>query len=179
MNDDDTLKTLFKLVDTQNAFLAGTLTQVMEKASTEGVPKAIKDGDWKALASYLRLGGNITDELRGYLADILDGKVKRLDNRPPSRLTTARTKMIGHCVMAWRSAGIKPKVAESMAIERFGADRTTIQRAVKSVRDKEDWGRQDFSADDWMGIAGMLEKTIRAGAGFLEKMAPGNPSRTK
>ncbi len=95
-------------------------------------------GHWRALAWYLRRGYPISDELRLYLADVLDGKVKRPNNRIASAATEIRNREMMFHLETLRAEGVKN--AEDTVAETFGVDRRTVQRAWSKL--SQDWDRR-------------------------------------
>jgi hypothetical protein len=62
----------------------------------------VRYGDWDLLASYITDGGIITPPIRGYLADILRGKIKRPKNRPKKAWTSVWHRLIAEFVLSRR-----------------------------------------------------------------------------
>jgi hypothetical protein len=91
-------------------------------------------GDWDYLAVYIEDGGIISGEMRGFLAEILRGKIKRPNNRPGKLLTRAKSFLIAKFVLEQEGAGKRTEKAIADAVERFEVDRRTVQRALKTWR---------------------------------------------
>jgi hypothetical protein len=93
---------------------------------------AMRYGDWKYLAWYLRLDNTpIPGDLRRYLADVLAGK-KRSNNRSPSVGKKFRDVRIALYMVHLMRGGAKKTDAENYAAEQFGVGRNTVQRAWKN-----------------------------------------------
>src|SRR5262249_41213856 len=59
------------------------------------IPFAL-DGDWEPLISYIEDGGDINNEIRNFILDVLRGEVKRPKRRPRRAAT-----LFHHAKIAW------------------------------------------------------------------------------
>jgi len=98
------------------------------------VPFAL-DGDWEPLISYIEQGGDINHEIRNFILDVLRGKVRRPNHRPRRAATLLHHAKIAWHVSKWRADGLGPEASIQKAIDVFGIDRTTVQRALKDCAD--------------------------------------------
>ena len=94
------------------------------------VPFAL-DGDRKPLISYIEKGGEINGDKRNFILDVLKGEVRRPNNRPRRAATLLHHAKIAWYVRKWRADGLRPEAAIEKAMQTFGMDRRTVQRALK------------------------------------------------
>jgi hypothetical protein len=85
-------------------------------------------GDREELARHLEKGGDVTDDVRNFLADVLWGK-KRGAYRPPTERVDRRNKDIALMVLLLKEAGVRATAAKQLAAEKFNLDFRSIQRA--------------------------------------------------
>jgi hypothetical protein len=93
----------------------------------------MENDDWGYLAEYLREDGDVTPALRAYLTDVLNKK-KRARRRPPSVAKQTKDLFLAMMVVASERMGATPREAIKIATDLGGADRSTVQRAVKECR---------------------------------------------
>jgi hypothetical protein len=98
------------------------------------VPFAL-DGDWEPLASYIEKGGDINNDMRKFIVDVLKGKVRRPKGSPPRAKTLLHHAEIAWHVRKWRTQGLGPEAAIEKVMEKFNIDRRTVQRALKDCPD--------------------------------------------
>src|SRR5262249_23072697 len=88
-------------------------------------------GDFRPLATYIDVGGVITDEVRNVVVEILRGERARPSNRIPSHFAYWRSCLRAESVFAQERHGEKRECAIDKAADRCGVDRRTIQRDLK------------------------------------------------
>lgn len=91
--------------------------------------RAQETGDWEGLARHLERGGEVTDETRKFLADVLRGKKRENATRPPNETIKTRNKNIAMMVLLLKESGVRPTAAKQLAAEKFNLDFRSIQRA--------------------------------------------------
>jgi hypothetical protein len=96
-------------------------------------------GDWDSLAAHIERGGEITPEMREFLAGVLRKKVKRAANRPPKEDTRLFHKAIAMFrIFLQEQRGLSATAAEARVAEDFGVDRSTVQRAMRRLKAEAD-----------------------------------------
>jgi hypothetical protein len=98
---------------------------------------AAKMGDWRLVAKYLREGGSCSKEMANFLADVLDGKIKRLNNNPPQMRTRVRDRGIVWFVLTERERGVKPDASIDNAASKFKLGRRRVQQIFEEHRSSE------------------------------------------
>jgi hypothetical protein len=94
-------------------------------------------GDWGLLIRYIETDGQLTGEMRKFLAGVLRGEIKRPNNRAPTVATAQRHLGMAFFVLCRRREGLNLAAAIDRTAEQFGADRRTVQRAIKRWRGKD------------------------------------------
>jgi hypothetical protein len=89
------------------------------------------DGDWEPLISYIEKGGDINNEVRTFILDVLKEKVRRPKHRPRRAATLLHHAKIAWLVRKWRADGLGDEASIEKAMEAFNIDRRTVQRALK------------------------------------------------
>jgi hypothetical protein len=100
----------------------------------EDVLKPAIHGDWDLLSEHIEKGFDITDEMRKFLVGVLRGTVKRPNNRPAKRATETRKDSIAIYAATLESQGLSATEATEKAMDKFAADRRTVQRALEQRR---------------------------------------------
>ena len=112
----------------------GRLEVTQQISWSEIFDLAIRCGDWKSVAKGLRQEDvEIPIEVRRFLADVLDGKIVRPNNRAPVLDTKLKHSQITFVVLLNMRLGAKRGAAEEAAMKSFKVDRRTVQRALRSV----------------------------------------------
>jgi hypothetical protein len=124
---------------------AGQNTAALERAQM---------GDREALARHLEGGGEVTDEARKFLAEVLRGKKREIPRRPPEERIETRNQTIALVVLWMKESGVKPTAAKQFAADKFNLDLRSIQRASAK------W--EPFVAPVSSAIKGILEASSGA-----------------
>jgi hypothetical protein len=91
-----------------------------------------QSGDWGTLAEYILSGGEITSEMREFLAAVLQGKAKRpKKTRPPTLKRVAGLLNRVGFFLSLLDQGARREQAIDQTAEKYGVDRRTIQRDLK------------------------------------------------
>lgn len=109
---------------------AGLLKRRALKYRALQTEEQLRDGNWSAAAAYLREGGDVSDEIRSLLADILEGK-RRYPNRPPSVQTLRLHNKVAAFVVEGVRSGMSAARAYRVASERFGLVPESIEDICK------------------------------------------------
>jgi hypothetical protein len=91
--------------------------------------RAQETGDREALARHLERGGEVTDEMRRFLAAALRGKKRDNANRPPKETIETRNQSIVWMLLLLKESGVRATAAKQLAAEKFNLDFRSIQRA--------------------------------------------------
>jgi hypothetical protein len=122
--------------------------------------RAQETGDWEELARHLEGRGEVTDEMRKFLADVLRGK-KRKAVRPREERIEARNQSVVWMLLLLKESGVRATAAKQLAAEKFNLDFRSIQRASAEwesfVAPALEAGKALFAA-----TFGADESTIRA-----------------
>jgi hypothetical protein len=86
-------------------------------------------GDYEPIAEYIERGGDLPQELREFIARFLRGKVKRLNNRPPTRAAWIQRGRTARLVAqkVWQGLGIDTAI--DRVAEELDVNKRTVQRA--------------------------------------------------
>jgi hypothetical protein len=126
-------ETLQEIFDTTGKKFPGVKYETRFTLKDEALVPFALDGDWEPLASYIEKGGDINDDIRKFIVDVLKGKVRRPKNRPRRAATLLHHAKIAWHVREWTAEGLEPEAAIEKAMEFFNVDRRTVQRAMKDV----------------------------------------------
>lgn len=120
--------------------------------------RAALEGDYAPLIDILRSGAELSSEVRGVLAGVLERKLKPPPHRPTKRGTQA-----GHLEIALhvrelvaRDRPVKVAVAEAMA--KFNCGKRKVETAVAMLNKKEE-GEALFEAQFRAQFVEILSKT--------------------
>jgi hypothetical protein len=91
-----------------------------------------KFGDWEPLATYIELGGAISDDIRRFLLGVLRGEKTKPNNRAPSAIAEIKSAFRADFVIQEQRHGRQRERAINEAADTFGVDRRTIQRDLKA-----------------------------------------------
>jgi hypothetical protein len=109
--------------DAQDPFL-----QVM----TAVIVKAVHAGEWDGLATWIEEGYPITDDMRTALVAILRGQVSRRKGRQRSIATIDAGMQQATFFVEEQDRGTNRDRAYEATASKFGTDRRTIERNVKT-----------------------------------------------
>jgi len=91
--------------------------------------RAQEMGDRNEFARYLEKGGEVTDEMRKFLADVLRGDKRKNTHRPREERIETRNQTIALMVLRLKDSGVRPTAAKQLAAEKFNLDFRSVQRA--------------------------------------------------
>jgi|SRR5215831_18232629 len=124
--------------------------------------KWAKIGDWDALADYIRDGGKITKEIAGFIADVLEGNIRRPANKAQTAEGFGKVFNLVRGVQAlMKSEGVNQSAAIDEIAEREKISRRTIERALQR-REIVRHAEQEIENEE------LLEKVLEA----MRKKAP-------
>jgi hypothetical protein len=115
----------------------GAKPHSMQLASpAEVILRWARRGDWDFLAEYILHGEKITDDMREFLAAVLQRRVKKPNNRAPSLQKWlggpfARVQFFISLV----DGGLGRERAVGLTAEKFGIDRRSVRRDLKEGED--------------------------------------------
>jgi hypothetical protein len=87
-------------------------------------------GDWEELARHIEKGGDITDDMRKFIADVLRGRKRAVTHRPPKERVDERNKTIALVVRQLEESGLGATAAKQLAAEKFNLDFRSVQRVA-------------------------------------------------
>jgi hypothetical protein len=95
-------------------------------------------GDRKELAAYVRAGGSISDEMRQYIATLIEGKAPpRAINRHAALGNAKRNRAIVWFILRARAANGGDDLSTEQACDRFGLGKRYVQEIFREGRDSE------------------------------------------
>jgi hypothetical protein len=114
-------------------------------------------GSYASLIVRLRLGFDLSDGERAFLADFLEGKFKLEAHRPRSlNLPDEQYALARHVEYLeggyqtdpvtgeTRSSPIPKKAAVSLAMEYFNVSESTVRKAIRAAREKKSGVKRDW-----------------------------------
>jgi hypothetical protein len=110
--------------------LVGGLEEIENRQHSERLAEHIKWGRWEFISDHIQDGGEITDELRAFLVEVLNGKKR--DNRRPtsSKIHEQHNRITLFVVEAVRGGQIAAEAYRD-ASDRFGPTPETIEEICK------------------------------------------------
>jgi hypothetical protein len=105
------------------------VTSGEEIAAEMALYAAAERHDWQELARYIASGGEITPEIKKFIAAVLRGEVKRPKKRPPSGPAADRHRDVATFVYLARRFGIKN--ATQKAAQKYNLDHRSVQRLLR------------------------------------------------
>jgi hypothetical protein len=127
----DNLLDLAYTIASGTSKLVEALEEKRNQQQLKRLAEHIKWGRWDFISAHIQDGGEITDEVRTFLVDVLNGNGSRLGNRPQSIKTLERHNQITLFVVDAVQGGQSAAQAYRDASERFGGTPENIERICK------------------------------------------------
>jgi hypothetical protein len=142
-----------------------------KEAAEDALYWARSEGDWSALAEHLRLGGLLTPEMRGFVADVLDCKIGKPRGTVSAAKKNRHFAQRARAVVAEMERGKSKTAAIQVVANSLGVDEKTVRRSWDTL--KNDSGNAYFAI-----IEKELERAVVASVGLAteEMLALGKTS---
>ena len=106
----------------------------IEAADASWALRMAECGDWREVVDRVRSGAKLSRKEREFVADIIDGKIKRPKHRHISFETSSlQFKVAAHVVWA-EANGIRIEPAVAQAMQQFRMGRSSVYAALKKFR---------------------------------------------
>ena len=118
-------------------------------------------GDRKQLARHVRHGGRISQEMRQYIADLIEGgSLPRAPNRHKSADNAMRNRAIVWFILRARASGVDPDASTLQAVDKFGIGKRYIQKI---------FSQEGAGEPELLAATDLLLAKLRAFAAELER----------
>jgi hypothetical protein len=103
---------------------------------------AIK-GDWAPLCNYVRDGDRITPEIRSFLVDVLNGRIKK----PPKKISRVETLLRNDRLVqfVWEARQRGDKDVPQQAVNKFGRTWRQLQKILAAMPNRRAFIEQQTS----------------------------------